>query len=400
MRVVTHLVSLTQAAGVEAHFSEFVRHARASHPDVAHGWLNAAGPMHPFVAERVEGLLAHAIHAKRRSGLPLPARPAGLRAWHCRRALAAAGTDVLVIWNRTARAAFALDAIGERRTIHWEHGAAWDAGREAERRAYLERVPRAIANSTAAARVLELRWEYAGELHVCRNALRPSMRPAVPRGKSFPRGRIRLGAAARLFPVKGLPIVLHAVAALAGKLDVELQVAGAGPELPRLEALAERLRIRNRVTFRGAVNDMASFYADVDCLLHVPLTEAFGLVAIEAAAHGCVVLAAQVDGLGEALAGGAAGILLEPSLPLARYVELGGAREGIPPLVYDPAADTLREPRAVDPEQLAAEVAAVFADAGAFESRSAAASAHALAQPEFAAHVRDVMAIVDAVGRS
>ena len=34
MPVVTHLVSLTQAAGVEAHFSEFVRHARTSHPEL------------------------------------------------------------------------------------------------------------------------------------------------------------------------------------------------------------------------------------------------------------------------------------------------------------------------------------------------------------------------------
>ena len=47
MPVVTHLVSLAQAAGVEAHFSEFVRHARASHPEFAHGWLNAARDMHP-----------------------------------------------------------------------------------------------------------------------------------------------------------------------------------------------------------------------------------------------------------------------------------------------------------------------------------------------------------------
>jgi glycosyltransferase involved in cell wall biosynthesis len=399
VRVVTHLVSLTQAAGVEAHFGEFLRHARLIRPDVVHGWLNAAGPMHEFVAARVAGELAHAIHAKRCLGLPLPARPAALRMWHCRRALAAAGTDVLVIWNRTARAAFALDAIGARRAIHWEHGAAWDAGREAERRAYLKRVPRAIANSKAAARVLKLRWDYDGELRVCRNALRPSMAPAAPRGKRFPRGRARLGAAARLYPVKGLPLVLHAVAALSARLDVELHVAGAGPELPRLEALAERLRIRDRVTFHGAVRDMASFYANVDCLLHVPLTEAFGLVALEAAAHGCIVVAAEVDGLGEALAGGAAGRLLKPSLPLERYVELGGALDGIPPLVYEPAADRLAEPRAVDPEELAAEIAAVFADARSFEMESAAASAHALAQPPFAAHVRDVMAIIDDAGR-
>jgi glycosyltransferase involved in cell wall biosynthesis len=389
-------VSLTQAAGVEAHFSEFVRQARVSNPSFVHGWLNAAGRMHPFVADRVAGELAHAIHAKRRFGLPLPAKPAALRTWHCRRELAAAGTDVLVIWNRTAKAKFAVNAMAEGRCIHWEHGAAWEAGRETERREYLSRVPLAIANSTAAARVLELLWDYRGDVRVCRNALRPSVAPAEPRRKRFPKARaIKLGAAARLYPVKGLAIVLHAVAALRRSLDAELEIAGAGPEREPLTLLAARLGIREKVTFRGAVDDMPAFYSTVDCLVHTPITEAFGLVAIEAAAHGCVVIAAGVDGLAEAVTDGVTGRLIAPTLPLARYVELGGALEGLPQCIYDPVADALREPCAVDPERVAAQILAVFADARAYEARSAAASAHVLSQPSFADHVRDVMAVID-----
>jgi glycosyltransferase involved in cell wall biosynthesis len=305
---------------------------------------------------------------------------------------------VLVIWNRTAKALFAVDAIGERRCIHWEHGAAWDAGRDAERRAYLNRVPLAIANSTAAARVLQLLWGYRGDVRVCRNALRPSLVPAAPMVKRFPRGRIKLGAVARLYPVKGLAIVLHAVAwlrRLHPSLDVELHVAGAGPELPRLRSLADGLGLAGRVTFHGAVSDMSAFYADIDCLLHTPITEAFGLVAIEAAAHGCPVLTAHVDGLPEAVAVGISGRTIEPTLALARYVELGGGLEGLPQCVYDPGADALAEPRVVDPERLAAAVAALFDDARGFEALSARASAHVLAQPSFTAHVRDVMAVID-----
>lgn len=395
MPVVTHLVSLEQAAGVEAHFSEFVRHARGSAPSFSHGWLNAAGDMHPFIADRTAGLLAHRISAKRRFGLRIPARPSALRTWHCRRELQAAGTDVLVIWNRTAKTRFAVDALGARRCIHWEHGAAWDAGRDAERREYLERVPLAIANSTAAARVLQLLWGYRGDVRVCRNALRPSLLPAQATGKRYPRGAIQLGVAARLYPVKGLAIVLHAVAALRRTREVELQLAGAGPELPRLRSLAKRLGIDEHVTFHGAVADMAAFYARIDCLLHVPITEAFGLVAIEAAAHGCPVVAANIDGLPEAVAHGVTGRLLVPTLPLERYVALGGALDGQPQCVYDPVADALHQPRAVEPELLAAEVAAMFRDAPTFEACSAAASAHVLAQPSFAAHVGDVMAVID-----
>jgi glycosyltransferase involved in cell wall biosynthesis len=393
--VVTHFVSLEQAAGVEAHFSEFVRQARTSDPSVEHGWLNAAGAMHPFVAERLAGELAHSIDAKRLHGVRLPARPRAVRTWHCRRAFAAARTDALVIWNRTGKAQFAVDAAGDGRCIHWEHGAAWDAGRDAERRAYLRRVPLAIANSTAAARVLQLLWDYRGEVHVCRNALRPSLLPAAPLRKAFPPGRIKLGAAARLYPVKGLAIVLHAVALLSRSRDVELHVAGAGPELQTLRSLADRLGIAERVTFHGAVGDMASFYAQIDCLLHAPLTEAFGLVALEAAAHGCPVIAARVDGLVEAVAAGVSGHTIEPTLTVAQYVELGGGLTGLPRCIYDPAADALREPRAVDPAHLAAAAAAMLDDAQRFEALSAAASAHVRAQPNFASHVRDVLAVID-----
>jgi len=397
MTVVTHLVSLTQAAGVEAHFSEFVRHAHASHPEFEHGWLNAARGMHPYVAERVAGELKHVIHAKRRFGLPLPPRPAALRTWHCRRALAAARTDVVVIWNRTTRSKFALDAAGERRCIHWEHGAAWDGGREDERREYLTRVPLAIANSNAAARVLKLLWDYRGDVRVCRNALRPSLVPAWgPVRKRFPRQRAtKLGVAARLYPVKAVAIALHAVAKLRRSLDVELEVAGAGREFARLTSLAARLGIKDKVTFHGAVNDMPAFYRSIDVLLHTPITEAFGLVALEAAAHGCPVVAARVDGLAESVADGVTGRLIEPTLPLASYAELGGVLEEMPQCVYDPAADALREPRIVDPELLAEAVADVFGDARAYEERSAAASAHVLARPGFAAHVNDVMAVID-----
>jgi len=393
--VMMHLVSLQQAAGVEAHFAAFVRQALSSEPRFTHGWLNAAGKAHPFIATQLAGQLSRTVTAKRRWGIKLPARPERLRTWHCRRELAAANADVLVIWNRTARAGFALDAMGAERCVHWEHGAAWDVGREAERQRYLDRVPIAIANSTAAARVLQLLWSYRGDVRVCRNALRPSLVPSSPVAKRYPAGRITLGVAARLFPVKGVALTLHAIALLVPSHDVHLRVAGAGPELPRLQALAVKLGVAGRVTFHGAVSDMAEFYRGVDCLLHPPLTEAFGLVALEAAAHGCPVVAAAVDGLPEAVADGVTGFCVEPTLPLAAYVELGGSLEGLPQRVYAPGRDALVEPHAVDPTVLARSVERLFRDADTFESLSAGASAHVLRGADFAAHVRDVLNVID-----
>jgi glycosyltransferase involved in cell wall biosynthesis len=386
---------LQQAAGVESHFTEFVAQARASRPEWIHTWLNPSRTMHPFFAERLRATLAHSARAKYWGPVKLPRHPASIRAWHCRSALRRAGTDVLLIWNRSAGIGYVLDAARAERCIHWEHGAAWDPGHERERRDYFRRVPRAIANSSASARVLQLLWGYEGTIRVCRNALRPSLLPPAPVSKRFPSGKIRLGVAARLYPVKGVAVALHALRALRDRsLDAELEVAGAGPELDRLRALAGTLGVTEHVRFHGALRDMEPFYRAIDCLVHTPVTEAFGLVVLEAAAFGCPVLAAAVDGLPEAVANGVSGQCVTPSLALRDYASFGGSLEGLPPLIYEPTRDALAEPRIVDPADLAAAVARLFGSAREYEEASAAASEHVLRTSSFDGHVREVMAAV------
>ena len=399
MPTLTHVVSMQQPAGVEAHFAEFVSRAAARHPGWTHGWLNPARTMHPFFRERLNPVLAHSLRAKYRWGLKLPSRPARIRAWHYRRTLADVRPDLVMIWNRTAKLNPLVDAAGEDRCIHWEHGAAWDPGHEADRARYLRRIPHAIANSRASARFLQIHWDYAGDVRVCRNALRPSLMPAEPLPKTYPEdGPWRLGVAARLYPVKGVAVALLALERLRRRgADAELVIAGAGPELPRLRELGVRLGIADRVAFRGAVEDMHSLYKEIHCLVHPPLTEAFGLVAIEAAAHGAPVIAANVDGLPEAVADGVTGCTVAPSLPVPMYEELGGGKAGLPALVYDPIGDRLRRPLAVDPEDLADAVERLFADSAAYEALSASATEHVRREYRFDDHVDDVMAVVASV---
>ena len=213
--------------------------------------------------------------------------------------------------------------------------------------------------------------------------------------KPIPRDAIQLGVAARLFPVKGVALALHALQMLAASgVNAQLQVAGAGPELPRLQALARKLGVAERCTFHGAVADMRQFYASIHCLLHPPVTEAFGLVAIEAAAHGCPVIAAAVDGLPEAVENGVSGLCVQPTLPLAEYRKLGGSLEGLPAAVYDAATDTLQEPRVVDPGALAAAVRGLFGGRERYERLSRSASEHVARRFDFDAHVAQVMSTV------
>lgn len=397
-----HLVSLQQPAGVETLFSEFVVAAARRYPEWRHAWLNPARPAHAFLRrhsffeESLRRSLTGVLHTKYLCGVKLPSRPRTVRLWHCRRLLREAGADVLLIWNRSAKLGHVVDAMGVDRCIHWEHGSAWFAGNERDRERYFAAVPRAIACSEAAARALRLLWDYRGDVVVCRNGLRPSLLPTGPVGKRFAAGPVRLGVAARLSPVKGVAVVLHAFKLLREQgFDSELEIAGEGPELESLRALAKRLGVAARVRFHGARCDMRDFYADLHALLHAPLNEPFGLVAIEAAAHGCPVVAARVDGLPEAVAEGVTGYCVQPTLPLSAYRELGGSLEGVPGQVYDPGSGEFRAPQAVDPSALAAAVTRLLGDVGAYERMSAGASAHVVRGFTFDGYIDTVMGVID-----
>lgn len=391
----THFVSLQGPAGVERHFAEFVPQAAARYPDWAQRWLNPGKGIDPTIAATLGATIERSMLAKYRWGIKLPGKPDAIRTWHCRDVLA--DSDVLLIWNRTARSEFVVDAIGEDRCIHWEHGSVWHPGRERERERYLRRIRLAIVNSRASARVLELMWEFVGETRVCLNALRPSVMPAEPVAKLFPTARpVRLGVAARLVPVKGVAVTLRAVAELRSSgMDVELHIAGTGAERERLVALAAKLEVNESVRFHGLIDDMGAFYREIDCLLHVPLTEAFGLVTIEAGAQGCPAIVAAVDGLPEAVEQGVSGRCLEPTLSLTAYAELAGADYGIPAKVYDPVHDELMAPKAVDPTVLADAVRNLFSESSRYERLSRSASEHVLSRRRFDRHVDEVMTVVN-----
>ena len=223
-----HWVSVQKAAGVEMHFAEFVEHSVRRYPEWMHVWLNPQRTVHPFLADRLQRSLAKTVNAKYRWGVKLPGTPEWIRSWHCRQESIATGATTGLIWNRAARTNFLLNAIGSENCIHWEHGSIWHPGHEQERAHYLKNIPLAITNSRASARVLRLMWGFTGDIQVCLNALRPSLMPKEPRRKFYPSDRpVRLGIAARMVPVKGVPLVLHAMKMLAERpANFELHVAG------------------------------------------------------------------------------------------------------------------------------------------------------------------------------
>jgi len=99
----------------------------------------------------------------------------------------------------------------------------------------------------------------------------------------------------RLVAEKGVDLLLGAVAGLPGVW--RLSVVGAGPERERLEVLARRLGLADRVSFEGIVPSvrMPAFYQELDALVlpsrsRPNWVEQFGRVLIEAMACGVPVV--------------------------------------------------------------------------------------------------------------
>jgi glycosyltransferase involved in cell wall biosynthesis len=115
------------------------------------------------------------------------------------------------------------------------------------------------------------------------------------------RSGLRLLYVGRLVEWKGLGIGLEAVSRLMPTApEVNLTVIGDGPARRRLEKLAARLQISDRVEWlgwlpRAAVDD---YYGSVDLLLFPSMRDSGGLVVLEALAHGLPVLTTDLGGPG------------------------------------------------------------------------------------------------------
>ena len=391
-----HYVSLDGAGGVEQQFVEFVRAARGlSH---AHHAVVACGQrIHPLIEQRLDQQ-APVVFEKYAGGFKLPKWPRQIRLHRQRHIVARTRPDAVVIWNRLRDSLDTLAAAGAERCIYWERGASWFAGDSRAKRDFLAAVPAVICNSYAAKRMLELRWGYAGQIRVIHNALRPLLLPATPPEPRQLRDShtLTLGVVARLESIKGVAVALHALAQL-GKQghDMQLRIAGDGPERLRLELLAQQLDIADRVVFEGLVADMPAFYSRIDLLVHPALREPFGQIAVEAGAYGVPVVVTAVDGLVEVVEHGRTGLCIEPTLSVAEYAALGADEAGLPPFVYDPSKDTIDVPRALDPQMLCQTIMDICNDEPGYARMSEAGLQAATQRFAFDEHVRKALAAIE-----
>lgn len=94
---------------------------------------------------------------------------------------------------------------------------------------------------------------------------------------------IRLGMAGRLVSQKRFDLVLRSLASYTGRTKLHLRIAGNGSDFVYLKKIADDIRNVNvNVDFLGNVEDMNTFYDEIDLFLLPSESESFGLVVLEA----------------------------------------------------------------------------------------------------------------------
>jgi D-inositol-3-phosphate glycosyltransferase len=132
----------------------------------------------------------------------------------------------------------------------------------------------------------------------------------------------------RIQPLKGADLAVRALAELADRRTMLVIVGGpSGPdganEVIALRALVAELGVEHRVRFVAPQphDQLADFYRAADVCVVPSRTESFGLVALEAAACGTPVVAANVGGLRLLVDHGVTGYLVDGREPRA-YADL------------------------------------------------------------------------------
>lgn len=159
---------------------------------------------------------------------------------------------------------------------------------------------------------------------------RSSLSPAAARAAvGLPPEAQVVGSIGRLHPQKGYDLLLEACAQLAPQHpDLHLVLAGDGGERARLEGLAARLGLGDRVRFLGFRRDIATVLRAFDLFVLSSHYEGFGMVLIEAMAAGTPIISTDLDTSREILRDGESGVLVRPG-------DAGALAAAIGPLLGD-----------------------------------------------------------------
>ena len=140
---------------------------------------------------------------------------------------------------------------------------------------------------------------------------------AAPERTGPPDAGLKVLTVCRLVPgakYKGVDTLLEAVAWVRGaNVPISLVIAGDGDDAPRLRRRVADLEIGECVSFEGAVSDgdLQGLYRDCDVFALPSKGEGFGIVFLEAMAHGKPCIGGNHGGTPEVIEDGRDGFLVE-----------------------------------------------------------------------------------------
>jgi glycosyltransferase involved in cell wall biosynthesis len=167
---------------------------------------------------------------------------------------------------------------------------------------------RQIAISAGLARYLEETEGYEpGTFTIVHYGIDPGPEPVPPPAAT------RLAAVGRLIPIKGFDVLFDAFAQARRELPaLTLELAGDGPLAAELRTGAP-----DGVRLLGRVSPVDPIYARNAIVVVPSRGEGFGMVALEAAAHGRAAIVSDVGGLPEIVDDGATGLVVPSDDPVA-----------------------------------------------------------------------------------
>lgn len=175
-----------------------------------------------------------------------------------------------------------------------------------------------IVNSEATGATLQGKGRNVEVIHpgVDTHRFRPGPPPAGVRGQLADDGGVLVGIAGRIDPMKGIDLLVEAIALVPGDLDVRLVVVGdvgvaTSGYARELEARAAEL-LGSRARFVGRRDDVADVLRAIDILVNCSPAEPFGRSVLEAQATGLPVIGMRQGGVPEFVTDGETGLLVEP----------------------------------------------------------------------------------------
>lgn len=133
-------------------------------------------------------------------------------------------------------------------------------------------------------------------------------------------GKFVVGNIKSLDKKYGIDVLLYAIDIIVKKrpdINIDVRIAGKGPEEDNLKKLSNSLNISSKVTWLGFISqkEVAYEWANMDVAVISSISESFGVSAVEAQASGIPVIITDIPGLEEATSPGISSIVVHRNEP-------------------------------------------------------------------------------------